>query len=274
MGLQKSRKRSTVSPLPGLARQFKGREGPWGVGTPPRFEAARPRPHLAGEKKIARRRSKPAPRRSETHRVDRRIRVREVRVIDADGTQLGIISTQDAIARAQEQGLQLVEVNPKTNPPVCKILDYGKFKYETAKREREGKKGKRSQEMKEVKFRPKIGDHDFNFKLKHARRFLDEGNKVRLLVQFRGREVVHPETGRAVLDRVCKETNDLATIVQVARMEGNRMSMILGPKAKRNQPAAKPKADKPGDEEKASAAEAPPKKEAPESAPAENAADA
>src|SRR5690606_13425082 len=103
--------------------------------------------------------------------------------------------------------------------------------------EREGKKNKKSQEMKEVKFRPKIGDHDFAFKLKHARRFLDEGNKVRLLVQFRGREVVHPETGRAVLERVCKDTADLATIVQLANMEGNRMSMILGPKARRQAPA-------------------------------------
>ena len=143
---------------------------------------------------------------------------------------MGIVSTQDAIARAKEQGLQLVEVNSKSNPPVCKILDYGKFKYETAKREREGKKGKKPQEMKEVKFRPKIGAHDFNFKLKHARRFLTEGNKVRLLVQFRGREVVHPETGRAVLDRVCKDTEDLAMVVQIPKMEGNRMAMIIGPR--------------------------------------------
>lgn len=196
-------------------------------------------------------------------------------MIDADGTQLGILPTQDAITRAKEQGLQLVEVNSKSNPPVCKILDYGKFKYEAAKREREGKKGKRSQEMKEVKFRPKIGDHDFNFKLKHARRFLGEGNKVRLLVQFRGREVVHPETGRAVLDRVCKETSDLATIVQLAKMEGNRMAMILGPKPTRGGGGGgggggKPKADDKPDAKPAPKGEdkaaAPASKEAPAAA--------
>jgi translation initiation factor IF-3 len=138
--------------------------------------------------------------------------------------------TQDAMRRAEEQGFQLVEVNPKTAPPVCKIMDYGKFKYETAKRERETKKNKKSQELKEVKFRPKTHEHDFDFKVKHARRFLDDNNKVRLLVQFRGREITHPETGRDVLNRVVKALIDLATVVQMPNMEGNRMSMILAPK--------------------------------------------
>jgi translation initiation factor IF-3 len=151
-------------------------------------------------------------------------------VIDADGSQLGIMLTQDAMRRAEEQGFQLVEVNPKTAPPVCKIMDYGKFKYETAKRERETKKNKKSQELKEVKFRPKTHEHDFDFKVKHARRFLDDNNKVRLLVQFRGREITHPETGRDVLNRVVKALIDLATVVQMPNMEGNRMSMILAPK--------------------------------------------
>lgn len=154
-------------------------------------------------------------------------------MIDADGSQLGIISTQDAMRRADEQGLQLVEVNPKTSPPVCKIMDYGKFKYENAKREREAKKNKKSQELKEVKFRPKTHDHDFDFKVKHARRFLEDNNKVRLLVQFRGREITHPETGRDVLNRVIKQVTDLATVVQMPNMEGNRMSMIIAPKARR-----------------------------------------
>jgi len=155
--------------------------------------------------------------------------------------------------RAEEQGLQLVEVNPKTNPPVCKIMDYGKFKYETAKRERETKKHKKGQELKEVKFRPKTHDHDFDFKVKHARRFLEDNNKVRLLVQFRGREITHPETGRDVLNRVVKEVVDLATVVQMANMEGNRMSMILAPKPRRDigskpKPAARPKLEgKPGE---------------------------
>lgn len=162
-------------------------------------------------------------------------------MIDADGSQLGILQTQDAMRRAEEQGLQLVEVNPKTNPPVCKIMDYGKFKYETAKRERETKKHKKGQELKEVKFRPKTHDHDFDFKVKHARRFLEDNNKVRLLVQFRGREITHPETGRDVLNRVVKEVVDLATVVQMANMEGNRMSMILAPKPRRDAGPARPK---------------------------------
>lgn len=144
------------------------------------------------------------------------------------------MQTQDAMRRAEEQGLQLVEVNPKTNPPVCKIMDYGKFKYETAKRERETKKHKKGQELKEVKFRPKTHDHDFDFKVKHARRFLEDNNKVRLLVQFRGREITHPETGRDVLNRVVKEVVDLATVIQMPNMEGNRMSMILAPKPRRD----------------------------------------
>ncbi|KIG12287.1 Translation initiation factor 3 [Enhygromyxa salina] len=173
-------------------------------------------------------------------------------MIDADGSQLGIMPTQDAMRRAEEQSLQLVEVNPKTTPPVCKILDYGKFKYETAKRERETKKNKKTQELKEVKFRPKTHDHDFDFKVKHARRFLEDNNKVRLLVQFRGREITHPETGRDVLNRVVKAVMDLATVIQMPSMEGNRMNMILAPKPRRDGGPAKPKpaarpAAKPGD---------------------------
>ncbi len=151
------------------------------------------------------------------------------------------MQTQDAMRRADEQGLQLVEVNAKASPPVCKIMDYGKFKYETAKRERETKKTRKSQELKEVKFRPKTHDHDFDFKVKHARRFLEDNNKVRLLVQFRGREITHPETGRDVLNRVVKEVVDLATVIQMPNMEGNRMSMILAPKPRRDGGASKPK---------------------------------
>ena len=162
--------------------------------------------------------------------MDRRIRVREVRVIDQDGNQLGILPTQEALQLAQDAGLNLVEVNAKTAPPVCKILDYGKFKYENAKRERESKKTRKTQELKEVKFRPKTHDHDFEFKTNHVRRFLEEGNKVKLLIQFRGREVTHPETGRSVIDRVCKEVADIAAVNTMAQMEGNRMSMILAPK--------------------------------------------
>nr|WP_096333200.1 translation initiation factor IF-3 [Nannocystis exedens] len=181
---------------------------------------------------MGRRQQKPKPR-VETHRVGRRIRVKEVRVIDANGEQLGIMLTQDAMARAEEANLQLVEVNPKASPPVCKIMDYGKFKYETAKRDREAKKNQKTTELKEVKFRPKTHDHDFDFKTRHIRRFLDEGDKVKLVVQFRGREITHPETGRAILEKVIRELVDVATVLQLAQMEGNRMNMVLAPKPQR-----------------------------------------
>lgn len=154
-------------------------------------------------------------------------------MIDANGEQLGIMLTQEAMARAEEANLQLVEVNPKASPPVCKIMDYGKFKYETAKRDREAKKNQKTTELKEVKFRPKTHDHDFDFKTRHIRRFLDEGDKVKLVVQFRGREITHPETGRAILERVCRELADVATVLQLAQMEGNRMNMVLAPKPQR-----------------------------------------
>jgi translation initiation factor IF-3 len=161
------------------------------------------------------------------------------------------MATQDALNLAVEANLQLVEVNPKANPPVCKIMDYGKFKYETAKREREAKKNQKTFELKEVKFRPKTHGHDFDFKLRHIRRFLGEGDKVKLVVQFRGREVTHPETGRAILDRVVTGVADLATVVQMASMEGNRMNMVLAPKPNqgtgKSKPATRPEDAKPAE---------------------------
>ena len=159
-----------------------------------------------------------------------------MRVIDDKGEQLGIMTTQEAMSRADEAGLQLVEVNPKTVPPVCKIMDYGKFKYETAKRDREAKKHQKTTELKEVKFRPKTHDHDFGFKTRHIRRFIEEGDKVKLVVQFRGREITHPETGRRILEKVITELSDVTLILQMAQMEGNRMNMVLGPKPKRDMP--------------------------------------
>lgn len=152
-------------------------------------------------------------------------------MIDHEGAQRGIIPTSEAMEIAASAGLQLVEVNPKANPPVCKIMDYGKYKYETAKRERETKRHQKVLELKEVKFRPKTHGHDFDFKLRHVRRFIDDGDKVKLVVQFRGREVIHPETGRAILDRVCEGAADVASVIQSAHMEGNRMNMVLAPKA-------------------------------------------
>lgn len=140
------------------------------------------------------------------------------------------MQTHDAMDLAAAAGLQLVEVNPKANPPVCKIMDYGKYKYETAKRERETKKNQKTLELKEVKFRPKTHGHDFEFKLRHVRRFIDDGDKVKLVVQFRGREVIHPETGRDILEQVVKGVADMAIVIQPTQMEGNRMNMVLAPK--------------------------------------------
>lgn len=169
-----------------------------------------------------------------------------MRVIDDKGEQLGIMPTHEAMSRADELGLQLVEVNPKTVPPVCKIMDYGKFKYETAKRDREAKKHQKTTELKEVKFRPKTHDHDFDFKTRHIRRFIEEGDKVKLVVQFRGREITHPETGRKILEKVIRTLADVTLILQMAQMEGNRMNMVLGPKPKRDMPkVAAPKAAAP-----------------------------
>jgi translation initiation factor IF-3 len=156
--------------------------------------------------------------------------VPEVRVIGADGAQLGVMQTHEALRLAEEGGFDLVEVSPKAMPPVCKIMDYGRFKYEKSKKEKAARKHQSSVVLKEVKFRPKTDDHDLAFKVRNIRRFLEEGNKAKLLIIFRGREIVHPETGHAVLNRVVKEVGDIAQVEQMPAMEGRRMTMVLGPK--------------------------------------------
>jgi translation initiation factor IF-3 len=163
--------------------------------------------------------------------VGRRIRVPEVRVIGADGSQVGIMQTHEALRLAEEQGLELVEVNPRAAPPVCRVMDFGKFKYETSKKEKASRKHQSTVVVKEIKLRPKTDDHDLDFKLKHIRRFLGEGNKCKLAIVFRGREIVHPETGHAMLDQVVKAITDIAMIEQRATMEGRRMVMLVSPKA-------------------------------------------
>ncbi|MBI4508658.1 MAG: translation initiation factor IF-3 [Deltaproteobacteria bacterium] len=170
---------------------------------------------------------------SDSYRVNRRIRVPEVRVISDDGTQLGVLPTHEALRLAEEKGLDLVEVSPKAAPPVCRIMDYGKFKYEQAKKSQQARKHASVIELKEIKFRPKTDDHDYEFKLRHIRRFLEEGNKVRLVVQFRGREVVHPETGKAMLDKVVRGCMDIAHVEQMALMDGRRMVMVVSPRLAR-----------------------------------------
>ena len=163
-------------------------------------------------------------------RINYRIRVPEVRVIAADGSMLGVMATQDAIRSAQEQGLDLVEVNPKAEPPVCKILDFGKFKYEEKKKASEAKRKQTTVDIKEIKLRPKTDDHDLAFKTRAARRFLEGGNKVKFTVRFRGREITHPEKAQEQLDYVVKQCEDLANVEVRPAMEGRTMTLLIAPK--------------------------------------------
>jgi translation initiation factor IF-3 len=163
-------------------------------------------------------------------RVNRQIRISPVRVIAPDGSQLGILEVDVALARAQEEGLDLVEVAPTARPPVVRIMDYGKFKFEQAKQARLAKKKQHVILLKEVKYRPGIDDHDFDTKTRHARRFLEEGNKVKVTMMFRGRQVAHPELGKEVLDRVANELAEIGKIETDAKLEGKNMTMILAPK--------------------------------------------
>jgi len=163
-------------------------------------------------------------------RINHRIRVPEIRVIGDDGGQLGILPTHEALRMAEEKGLDLVEISPRAFPPVCRIMDYGKYKYEQSKKKQQAKKHASTVEIKEIKFRPKTEEHDMDFKVKHVRRFVEGGNKVRLVVVFRGREITHPQTGMNVLNRVVEATTDIASVEVTPNMEGRRMVMIIAPK--------------------------------------------
>jgi len=162
-------------------------------------------------------------------RVNEQIRISPVRLIQDDGEQIGIVSMDEARERAAERGMDLVEVAPEARPPVVKMMDYGKYKYEAARAARESRKKQHVIQVKEVKFRPGIEDHDYKFKLRHARRFLEEGNKVKLTMMFRGRQVTHPEIGREVLIRVAGDLEDLGKLETSPSMEGRLMSMIVAP---------------------------------------------
>jgi translation initiation factor IF-3 len=163
-------------------------------------------------------------------RVNRQIRISPLRVIAPDGEQMGILDLESALAAAQEQGLDLVEVAPLARPPVVRIMDYGKYKFEQAKQARAAKKKQHIIQLKEVKYRPGIDEHDFETKTRHARRFLEEGNKVKVTLMFRGRQIAHPELGRQVVVRVATELAAIAKIETDARLEGKSMTMILAPK--------------------------------------------
>lgn len=153
-----------------------------------------------------------------------------MRLIGADGEQVGIIPVDEALQAARARGLDLVEVAPMARPPVVKIMDYGKFRFEQAKAARAARKKQHNIQIKEVKYRPGISDHDFEFKTRHARRFLEEGNKVKLTMMFRGRQVTHPELGRDVLNRVYDSIQDVGKIELEAKLEGRNMTMVLAPR--------------------------------------------
>lgn len=165
-------------------------------------------------------------------RINNRIRAREVRLIDEQGAQVGIISIRDALLLAEERGLDLVEVAPTAVPPVCRIMDYGKFRYEQTKKEREARKHQKQAELKEVRLKPKTDDHDLEVKAKQARRFLLGGDKVKFIVRFRGREMAHPDIGREMLEQMAEELRDVGTIEQRPLMEGRALSLLLAPSAK------------------------------------------
>jgi translation initiation factor IF-3 len=163
--------------------------------------------------------------------VNERIRVREIRVIDDTGQQLGIMAPPQALTIARQKGLDLVEISPTAVPPVCRIMDYGKYAYQEQKRAREAKKHQKIIEVKEIKFRPKVDEHDYQFKKKHIERFLADGDKVKATIFFRGREMAHPEIGRRILERLINDLGDQALVESMPRQEGNQMHTILAQRA-------------------------------------------
>lgn len=163
--------------------------------------------------------------------TNRDIRAREVRLIDPDGNQLGILPTYKALATAGDYGLDLVEISPNADPPVCKIMDYGRYKYELTKKRQEAKKKQSTFQIKEIKVRPKTGDHDLQTKIGHIKKFIEKKDKVKVTVIFRGREIALSQLGRELLERIAEETAEMAIIEQYPKFEGRTMMMILSPKS-------------------------------------------
>jgi translation initiation factor IF-3 len=163
-------------------------------------------------------------------RINEQIRVPEVRLIGADGQQVGVMPVKEALAHAAEAHLDLVEVAPQANPPVCRIMDYGKFKYQQSKKQQEARRRQTTIQVKEIKVRPKIEEHDMGFKLRNARRFLEEGDKVKISVIFRGREIAHTDRGYRLLARIVEALAEVATVEQHPKLEGRNLSMIVTPK--------------------------------------------
>lgn len=163
-------------------------------------------------------------------RVNHRIRVPEVRVVADDGSNLGVLPTHEALRRAQERGLDLVEVNPKASPPVCKILDFGKYKYEEKKKQRDAKRKQTVVEVKEIKIRPKTDDHDIDVKVRAIRKFIEQGNKVKVTCRFRGREIMHPQRAEMQLQLIVSKVDDMINVEQRPTMEARTMAVLLAPK--------------------------------------------
>ena len=165
-------------------------------------------------------------------RVNTQIRVKTVRVINSDSEQLGILNLEEALRLADEQGLDLVEVAANADPPVCRIMDYGQYKYQQSKRQHEAKRNQKVVHLKEIKLRPKTEEHDFQFKLRHAISFVEAGDKVKVTVMFRGREMSHQDLGRTLMDRFVEQIGETAMVESPAKMEGRTLTMILAPKKK------------------------------------------
>ncbi len=165
----------------------------------------------------------------DTTRINDRIRVPEVRLIDDEGQQVGVMKTADALKFAQERDLDLVEVAPEARPPVCRVLDYSKYKYEQAQKQKQARKHQQQITVREIKFRPKIAEHDYDTKKHHVERFLRHKDKVKVTIMFRGREVTHPERGTAILDRLAEELSELGVVEQRPMQEGRNMTMMMAP---------------------------------------------
>jgi translation initiation factor IF-3 len=170
------------------------------------------------------------PQKEEGHRINHRIDVREVRLIGADGANVGVVPIRQAIIMAEEANLDLVEISPDAKPPVCKILDYGKFKFQEQKKAAEARKKQKVIEIKEIKMRPMIDDHDYDVKMRAIKRFFEEGDKVKITLRFRGREMAHQELGQQLLDRVKKDTLEIAKVESEPRFEGRQIVMVLAPR--------------------------------------------
>lgn len=173
-------------------------------------------------------------------RVNREIRAPKVRVINQAGEQLGVLSLYEALGLADEAGMDLVEISPAAAPPVCKIMNYGKYRYDQTKREKENKKAQHQIKVKEVKIKPNIGEHDLVTKMRHAREFISEGNKVKITCTFRGREMVHPEFGEKIMKRMCDDLEDIAQIESPPKLLGRMLSVILAPGSKKKREGTKP----------------------------------